>query len=135
MTQSPFAFAPPRDVRLTHPVRRRTARRVTNLAFALAAVLAAAPLAAQTQQGTVSGTVVVEGAQRPLPGAQISVQGQAGKEAQSDASGRFRITGVTGTTVTLDVRALGFRPINQSVTVGTSNIRIVLAERAVELIR
>ena len=90
-------------------------RRVARLAFGLAALLVAAPLPAQAP-GSVSGTVVVEGAQRPLPGVQVSVEGQPGKEATTDASGRFRITDITGTTVTLNARALGFRPASQSVT-------------------
>jgi outer membrane cobalamin receptor len=77
--------------------------------------------------------VVAEGAQRPLPGVQVSIEGQAGKEATTDASGRFRITEVTGTTVTINARALGFRPASQSVAVGTTNVRFVLSERAVEL--
>jgi len=107
-------------------------RRGVRFAFGLAALLVAGPLGAQTQ-GTVSGTVVVEGAQRPLPGVQVSVEGQPGKEATTDASGRFRITDLTGTTVTLNARALGFRPASQSVTVGATNVRFVLGERAVEL--
>src|SRR5262245_51238092 len=109
MTQhGSVSFAAPHDVRQpTGASRARWPGRFANLAFTLAALLGAASAVAQAQQGTVSGAIIVEGAQRPLPGAQITVQGQAGKEATSDASGRFRITGVTGTTVALDVRALG----------------------------
>ncbi|HEX6049610.1 MAG TPA: TonB-dependent receptor plug domain-containing protein, partial [Gemmatimonadaceae bacterium] len=107
---------------------------MSQLALAVSAVLAAmTPVGAQTQPGVVAGTVVAEGAQRPLPGVQIIVEGQAGKVASTDASGRFRITDVTGTTVTLSARALGFRPDSQTVTVGTTNVRFVLAERAIEL--
>src|SRR5689334_9980574 len=65
------------------------------VAFALAALVARPPHAAAQagSQGTIAGVVQVEGAQRPLSGAQVSVEGQAGKEAVTDASGRFRITG------------------------------------------
>lgn len=134
MTQSgSVSFASDPDVRHAHSARRpRRSRRVANLAFTLAALLCAAPLAAHAQQGTVSGTVLVEGAQRPLAGAQITIEGQT-VGAATDASGRFRITGVTGTSVTLNVRALGYRPATQTVPVGSSNIRFVLSARAVEL--
>ena len=112
MTQAGFVpFAPQDDVRRPHGVvRRRRSPHIANIALTLAALLSAAPIAAQTQQGTVSGTVLVEGAQRPLPGAQVTVEGQTTGGTATDASGRFRLTGLTGTTVTLNVRALGYRP-------------------------
>ena len=134
MTQTGFvSFA-------THTVRQccLTGRRwrpprVANLAPTLAAMLFAVPIAAQAQQGTVNGTVVVEGAQRPLAGAQVVVEGQNNIGAVTDASGRFRISGLTGTSVTLSVRSLGYRPETQTVTIGANNIRFVLSARAVEL--
>src|SRR5687768_5556058 len=107
-------------------------RRGVRLAFGLAALFGAATLSAQSQ-GAIAGTVVAEGAQRPLAGVQVTVEGQAGKEALTDASGRFRIADVAGATVTVNARALGFRPATQSVTVGATNVRFVLSERAVEL--
>jgi TonB-linked SusC/RagA family outer membrane protein len=103
------------------------------LPLAVVAVLAAIPAAARAQGGTISGTVQQTGAGRPLPGAEISVQGQIGKGAVTDANGRFRITGVTGTSVTLNARLLGYRPATQVVQVGASNVSILLSERAVEL--
>jgi len=99
----------------------------------LATLASAASLGAQAQPGTIAGTVIVEGAQRPLPGAQVTVDGQADKAVATDASGRFRITGLTGASVTVNVRALGFRPATQTVAVGTTNVRFVVSERAVEL--
>ena len=119
-------------VRQSRPARR--ANWLSALAgLTLAAIFAVVPRIAQAQEGTVSGTVLVEGAQRPLPGAQVSVDGQAGKETVTDGSGRFRLTGLTGTTVTVSVRALGYRPLSESVTVGSNNVRFVLSTRAVEL--
>jgi len=97
------------------------------------ALLAAAPGAALAQEGTIGGTVREEGAQRPIPGAQISVQGQVGKGAVTDANGHFRITGVAGTSVTLNARLLGYRPTSQVVQVGATNVSIMLSSRAVEL--
>src|SRR5215471_10505261 len=80
MTQTGFVSFAVRAVRQRHPTDRRGwAPRVANLALTLAAVRFAAPVAAQNPQGgTISGTVVVEGAQRPLAGAQIAVEGQGG---------------------------------------------------------
>jgi TonB-linked SusC/RagA family outer membrane protein len=137
MTQSDsVTYVPRHVVRQTHPAARD--KLIPRLArLALAALLCAAAPAAQAQQpapqSTISGTVLAEGSQRPLSGALVSVDGQTGTEATSDASGRFRLTGVTGTTVTVSVRALGFRPASQSVTVGTTNVRVVMSERAIEL--
>ena len=129
-----LALAPRPDGGQDCPVPRRGwLPRVARSALGLVALMSASTLGAQAQPGTVSGVVVVEGAQRPLPNAQVSVEGQADKTTGTDGSGRFRITGLTGTTVTLNVRALGFRPATQSVTVGSTNVRFVVSERAVEL--
>lgn len=81
----------------------------------------------------VAGQVVSEATQRPLPGAQVIVQGQAGKGAMSDADGNFRITGVTGTEVVLNARMIGYQPTSQTVRVGTTNVRFSMADRAIEL--
>jgi TonB-linked SusC/RagA family outer membrane protein len=134
MPQTGFvSFAPP-NVRQRHPTNRRgRLPRVANIALTLAALLGAAPVIAQAPQGTVSGTVLVEGAQRPLPGAQVVVEGQTGVGTTTDASGRFRLTGLSGASVTLSVRALGYRPETQTVNVGSTNVRFVLSARAVEL--
>jgi TonB-linked SusC/RagA family outer membrane protein len=99
----------------------------------LFALLAATPVALLAQESIVAGTVVAERSDRPIPGAQVIVQGEAGKGAVSDASGRFRITGLAGPTATLVVRMIGYRAVTQSVRVGTTNLRFPLSERAVEL--
>ena len=83
--------------------------------------------------GAVAGTIVAEGSQRPLPSAEVSVVGAPGRGAVTDPSGRFRIPNLTGTTVVLTVRLLGYRPVSDTVRVGSTDIRIALAERAVEL--
>jgi TonB-linked SusC/RagA family outer membrane protein len=92
-----------------------------------------APAAARAQIAAVSGTVVDAGSQRPLGGAQITVEGQAGRGAVSDASGRFRISGLTGTSVTLDARLIGYSPVKHTVQVGATDVRFLLTQRAVEL--
>ncbi|MEO7082962.1 MAG: SusC/RagA family TonB-linked outer membrane protein [Gemmatimonadaceae bacterium] len=100
---------------------------------ALLAVLLSAPRRLHAQGGSVAGTVVVSGSQRGLSGAQISVDGQPGHGAVTDASGRFRIGGITGGQVMLQARLLGFRPDSQSVRVGATDVRFVMSERALEL--
>lgn len=98
----------------------------------LGLALAAAPAAAQ--EGVVAGTVVAEATQRPIPGAEISVQGLTGRGAVADASGHFRIGGLTaGDRVTLVSRLVGYRPVTQTVAVGTMDVRFTLAYRPVEL--
>lgn len=98
-------------------------------ALGLALLVPAGPLAAQ---GSVSGTVIAEGSLRPLPGAQVVVQG-TGAGTLTDARGRFLLTGLTGVDVSLQVRMLGYRPVERMVRVGDTNVRIALAETAIEL--
>jgi TonB-linked SusC/RagA family outer membrane protein len=100
----------------------------------VASALLVAPHDARGQgDGAVAGTVVVAGSQRPLPGVQVTVNGQAGRGSASDANGRFRITGITGFRVSLGARLVGYRPESLSVAVGATNVRLVMSERAVEL--
>ena len=64
--------------------------------LAFAAALAAAPQMVSAQQDIVGGTVSTVGSQRPLAGVQVTVQGQPARVGVTDASGRFRIAGLTG---------------------------------------
>ena len=95
--------------------------------------LGALPATLLAQDGVVAGTVTTERSDRPISGAQVFVQGEVGKGMVTDASGRFRITGLTGATVTLNVRMIGYRALSQSVRVGALDLRFALSERAVEL--
>ena len=99
----------------------------------LVALLLVLSQMARAQTGVVAGIVVSEGSRRPLSGVQIAAANQPGKGAVSDASGRFRITGLSGETVILNARLLGFRPVTDTVRVGGTDVRFVLSERAVEL--
>ena len=91
------------------------------------------PSLLRAQEGTVAGTVVAQGNQRPLAGVEVGVAGTPGKGTVTDASGRFRVTGLTGPTVVLNVRFLGFRPLTDTVQVGTTDLRIEMSERVIEL--
>jgi hypothetical protein len=84
-------------------------------------LLAAAPLRAQ---GTIAG-VVVDRNQAPIPAAQLTVRGTT-LGTQTDASGRFRISGATGSTVVIEVRRLGYRMVSQTVSVSAAPVRIVM---------
>ena len=89
---------------------------------------ASAPLHAQ---GTISG-VVVERNQTPLAAAQVTVKGTS-LGTQTDASGRFRIAGVTGATAVLEVRRLGYHMATQTVSAGATGVRIVMDPTSVTL--
>ena len=103
------------------------------LPLGLAAASLTTPALRAQETGVVAGQVVTEASQRPLPGAQVVVQGQPGKGAMSDADGNFRITGVTGTEVVLNARMIGYKPVTQTVRVGTTDVKFSMADRPVEL--
>lgn len=119
---------------------RRPYRTLGSLALALlsSAVPGVSPAAAQgtAQQGVVAGTVVAEASQRPIPGAEVAVTGQPGKGAVTDASGHFRIgglTGAAGTQLTLNARMLGYRAATLTARLGATDVKFALTERLVEL--
>ena len=98
--------------------------------MALVPLLFAPLAAAQAQVGTVSG-VVLDRNQTPLPNVQITVRGtQLG--TQTDANGRFRISGVSGSSAVLDIRRLGFKAISTTATVG-SEARISMEPASISL--
>ena len=98
----------------------------------LLAFLAFAGGADAQEAGTVAGTVVKAGTLTPVEGAQVQVQGTS-LGAMTDASGRFRIAGVSGDQVTLQVRRLSFEPATQLARVGDLAVRVVLSEVSIEL--
>ena len=108
------------------------ATRILTTAVALGSVVLL-PRSAHAQEGVVSGTVLAEGTLRALSGVQVSAPDQQGRAAVTDANGRFRITGLSGSQVRLTARMIGFRLNTQTVNVGATDVRFVMAERAVEL--
>lgn len=98
----------------------------------VAAHVAAPPLIAQGT-GTLSGTVVSERTGAPLADAQVSIEGRAGG-VTTDAAGRFRFTGLAASgEVQLMVRRIGYAPRTVAGRIGQADLRIALAERAIEL--
>src|SRR5258705_734010 len=82
-------------------------RRLASATALVLVALGAMPALVAAQENVVAGTVVAERSDRPIAGAQVSVQGEVGRGSVADASGRVRITGITGSTVTLNARMNG----------------------------
>ncbi len=99
--------------------------------LALATQLLTASTTQAQQAGVVAGTVLGAGGQ-PLPGAQVRVTGTS-LGAVTDASGRFRIVGLSGDQAPIEVRRIGYRMESRQVRVGDGNVRISLAEQSVAL--
>lgn len=72
---------------------------------------------ARGQQAAVGGIVYAEGSLGPIGDAEVQVAG-TDLRARTDASGRFRIDGVSGAQVTLEIRRIGFRAPTVTVRVG-----------------
>lgn len=85
-----------------------------------------------TPPGSIAGMVVATGTEAPISGARIIVQGTS-RGVLSDANGRFRLTGLSGSEITIEVRRVGFRPLTQRVTVGTETLRFALTQMTIEL--
>ena len=111
-----------------HPRPRSWLRPLALVATALLA--AAQPALAQT--GSITGIVVASGSSNPIPAAQVNVAGTS-IGTTTDANGRFRLGGLSGASVTLEVRRIGFRPVSQNVNVGMTGVRISLTEQSVAL--
>ncbi|HEU0014763.1 MAG TPA: SusC/RagA family TonB-linked outer membrane protein [Longimicrobium sp.] len=126
----PIRSGPPRASACADARRRRRAGRGL---FAAALSLALAVLPGRLHaQGEITGTVVETGSQRPVAGAQVSVQGQT-RSAITDAEGRFRLAGVSGSSVTLQVDRLGYARATRTVSVGDTNVRIAIGTAALAL--
>jgi len=97
---------------------RFVVRSVVRWGWAAALALTFAPpqfLVAQTV-GSVRGRVIVEGANRPLPQAQVGIVGTA-IGAQTNDNGEYRLNNVPAGPRTVRVVRLGFAPTSAQVTV------------------
>jgi TonB-linked SusC/RagA family outer membrane protein len=95
--------------------------------WSLALLLCATAVEGLAQGGVVAGTVIDARSLRGLDGVQVGVDGTS-QAAITDASGRFRFTGLTGDRVTLQLRRIGYRPATQTARVGDEDLRITLTE-------
>ena len=96
------------------------------------ALLLGAPTQAAAQNQEIRGTVVDGVSLQPLAGAEVLVVGTTVK-AQSDANGRFRLSGLTGPEVLLQVRLVTYGMVQRRVRVGDPAVRIELRKTAVTL--
>lgn len=102
------------------------------IAATLAAYLVGAAAALDAQQPGVIGGVVVGVGGQPVPSAQITVEGTTLGTA-TDASGQFRIAGLTGQEAAIEVRRIGYRMERRIVRVGDTDLRISLTEQSIVL--
>ena len=100
--------------------------------FVLLVLAALAPRSLEAQQGTIAGVVVAAGTQEPLGGAQVNVAGSTDRVV-ADQDGRFRLSGLSGATVLLEVRRIGYTMARINARVGDESVRVVLAPSATSL--
>jgi TonB-linked SusC/RagA family outer membrane protein len=93
-------------------------------------LVSAPPASAQT--GSVTGTVIGAGASNPIPGAQVIVVGTT-QGTTTDGNGRFRLGGLTGESVIIEVRRIGYRPVRQTLRIGTANNQVTMTEQSIAL--
>ncbi|HET8770877.1 MAG TPA: SusC/RagA family TonB-linked outer membrane protein [Gemmatimonadaceae bacterium] len=108
--------------------------RVAARVFLFAALLAPGlvPDELKAQQGVVAGIVTTGATANPVQGATVRVQGTE-RQALTGNDGRFRIAGLTGGTVTLEVRMVGYRPMTVSAQVGNTDLRVTLTAQSLRL--
>jgi TonB-linked SusC/RagA family outer membrane protein len=83
-------------------------------------------------QMSIGGMVISEQSLAPVAGAQVVVEG-TGRGSLTATNGRFLIPGLQPGEVTLRVTRLGFRPATVTARVGDLDVRVSIAEQAVEL--
>jgi len=107
---------------------------IVPLALGLLPLLQPLPALGQTT-GTVEGTVVAAGSQRPLVGAQITIEG-TGLGALAQSSGAFSISNVPAGEYTVRVTMLGYARVDREVVVPEGEVVTVdfqLASQALAL--
>jgi TonB-linked SusC/RagA family outer membrane protein len=125
--EPPVRFAPPIEAR---PAMGGLADPSVEL---VARTVAQGELSAHRVQTTaVAGLVVADRTNQPLAGARVAVQGTT-LQAVTDARGQFRIEGISGPEVLLDVRMIGYRPLSIRVRSGDLRLRLTLEELAIKL--
>jgi TonB-linked SusC/RagA family outer membrane protein len=108
-----------------HAPRRAILTTLILLASALLSQRAAA-------QWAIAGTVVAAGSQEPLAGAMVTIAGTP-LRTTSDDQGRFRFPAVSGTTVTIEARRIGYSVARITARVGEENVRVTLSPSATSL--
>ena len=91
------------------------------------------PRVVMAQAAAIAGVVIDDATQQPIAGAQVVVVGTT-RGTLTDTRGRFRIDAATaaGQSVQLRVVMLGYRTVTQEARAGEANLRIALAQTAIE---
>src|SRR5438046_2994257 len=110
------------------PMPIRSFIRSLTRSWLVSAVLVTPALA---QNGPISGTVVDSHSQ-PIGDARVVVEGTT-LQTQTNSSGQFRLGDVRGPEATLRVTRIGYTPLVERVAVGSSAVRFVLADAAIQL--
>src|SRR5262249_37077167 len=101
-------------------------------AAAIAAIALVSSAQAVFAQGAVSGQVLAAGSGAVIPHATTTAAGGTVR-ATTDNQGRFRISGLIGTNVTLDVRRIGYRNTTVAARVGQSDLTVTLVSNPTSL--
>jgi TonB-dependent starch-binding outer membrane protein SusC len=99
------------------------------------AVLGTARVAEAQTTGSITGLVLEQGTQRPIPGAQVVVQG-TGLQALTNEGGRYLILNVPAGPQEVRVQTIGFSAQPQSVTVRAgeaTTLNFTLQQQAIAL--
>jgi len=106
--------------------------------FSLFAIVSAGAITDRAHAQAPAGTGVVAGVisggttDTPLDGVQVTIVGTT-LGRLTGADGRFRLQGVSGSEATLRATRIGFKPAEQRVRVGDTDVRITLVETALTL--
>ena len=111
---------------------RRCVRALLPLVALAVATTTAVPERAYAQSGEVAGTVTAVGTGEPIVGAQVLVAGTT-TGVNTDARGHYRLTGLSGSQVTLVARRIGYRESRVVARVGDTNVGITLSSNPASL--
>jgi TonB-linked SusC/RagA family outer membrane protein len=100
--------------------------------FGIATGFLLAVTARAAAQQEVAGVVVHGRTGRAFEDARVAIPGQT-TAVRTDVRGHFRLTGLTGDSVTLRVTMIGYRPVTQTVPTGSADVRFEMHEQAVNL--
>ena len=90
------------------------------------------PTVLQAQAGSISGVVLEARTGRPLAEAVVRAEGGA-QSVRSNNRGQFTLSGLSGASVSVTVTHIGYQPLTQSVSVGTTDATFRLVESALKL--
>ena len=103
--------------------------------YALLLAALVSPIAAYAQSGTITGRVLEQGTNRPIPDANINVVG-TGIGARTGENGTYRLTGVASGPIQIRATRLGYSASTRSLNIAagaTSTLDFVLSQAATQL--